>query len=71
MIEKIQTILATGLKAIESAKDLHQLQEVRNTYLAKKSELMGIFSLLKDLGGEEKKQVGQEINQARDQLTKA
>ncbi|MGA0097048.1 MAG: phenylalanine--tRNA ligase subunit alpha [Bacilli bacterium] len=71
MIEKIQTILATGLKAIESAKDLHQLQEVRNTYLAKKSELMGIFSLLKDLGGEEKKQVGLEINQARDQLTKA
>jgi phenylalanyl-tRNA synthetase alpha chain len=71
MIEKIQTILATGLNAIEAAKDLNQLQEVRNTYLAKKSELMGIFSLLKDLGPEEKKQVGQEINQARDQLTKA
>lgn len=71
MIEKIQTILATGLKAIEAAKDLHELQEVRNTYLAKKSELMGIFSLLKDLGPEEKKQVGQEINHARDQLTKA
>jgi phenylalanyl-tRNA synthetase alpha chain len=71
MIEKIQTILATGLNAIEAAKDLNQLQEVRNTYLAKKSELMGIFSLLKDLGPEEKKQVGQEINQARDQLSKA
>jgi phenylalanyl-tRNA synthetase alpha chain len=71
MIENINQILIKGLAAIEAATDLNLLQEVRNIYLAKKSELMGIFALLKDLNGEEKKQVGQLINQARDQLTQA
>lgn len=71
MIDNIQSILEKGLKAIELAQDLNQLQEVRNQYLAKKSELMGIFSQLKDLDPEKKKQVGQWINTARDQLTLA
>jgi phenylalanyl-tRNA synthetase alpha chain len=71
MIDNINQILVKGLAAIEAATDLNLLQEVRNIYLAKKSELMGIFALLKDLNGEEKKQVGQLINQARDQLTQA
>ena len=71
MIDNIQSILEKGLKAIELAQDLNQLQEVRNQYLAKKSELMGIFSQLKDLDPEKKKQVGQWINNARDQLTLA
>lgn len=69
MIEHIQSILEKGLKAIDQAQDLTQLQEVKNQYLAKKSELMGIFSQLKDLDAEKKKQVGQWINNARDQLT--
>jgi len=71
MIDNIQSILEKGLKAIELAQDLNQLQEVKNQYLAKKSELMGIFSQLKDLDPEKKKQVGQWINNARDQLTLA
>jgi len=71
LLENIQAILSKGLLAIEKANDLPQLQEVRNLYLAKKSELMGVFSLLKDLDGEAKKQVGQHINAARDQLTQA
>ena len=71
MIDNIHKILAKGLAAIEAASDLNLLQEVRNTYLAKKSELMGVFALLKDLDGDAKKQVGQLINQARDQLTQA
>jgi phenylalanyl-tRNA synthetase alpha chain len=68
MIETIQTILKAGLKAIESSLSLAQLQEVRNQYLAKKSELMGIFSQLKNFDSETKKSVGQAINDARDQL---
>jgi len=71
MIDNINQILAKGMVAIEAATDLIQLQEVRNTYLAKKSELMGVFAMLKDLDGETKKQVGQLINHARDQLTQA
>ncbi len=71
MIDNIQAILEKGLKAIELAQDLNQLQDVKNQYLAKKSELMGVFSQLKDLDPEKKKQVGQWINAARDQLTLA
>lgn len=71
MIEKIQTILSQGLAAIEAANDLNTLQEVRNTYLAKKSELMSIFSMVKDLDATAKKVVGASINAARDQLTEA
>jgi phenylalanyl-tRNA synthetase alpha chain len=71
MIEKITMILNKGLGAIAAAKDLNELQEVRNVYLAKKSELMGVFALLKDLDAEAKKSVGQAINSARDQLTDA
>lgn len=71
MIEKIEAILAKGLAAIANAADLNTLQEVRNLYLAKKSELMGIFSLLKDLDPDAKKLVGQKINDARDRLTHA
>jgi phenylalanyl-tRNA synthetase alpha chain len=71
MIEKIQTILSQGLAAIEAANDLNTLQEVRNTYLAKKSELMSIFSMVKDLDATAKKAVGASINAARDQLTEA
>jgi phenylalanyl-tRNA synthetase alpha chain len=70
MIDTIQTILKAGLAAIDRSDNLTQLQEVRNTYLAKKSELMGIFSQLKDLDPTTKKSVGQAINDARDQLTK-
>ncbi len=71
MIDKIQEILQKGLVAIAGATDLASLQEVRNLYLAKKSELMGIFARLKDLNEAEKKSVGQAINAARDQLQAA
>lgn len=71
MNEKIAGILAQGLQAIAEAKDLITLQEVRNTYLAKKSELMGIFSLVKELEPDEKKRIGQLINEAREKLTQS
>lgn len=71
MIDKIKEILQKGLVAIAGATDLASLQEVRNLYLAKKSELMGIFAQLKDLSEAEKKSVGQAINAARDQLQAA
>ena len=71
MVQKIKHILEQGMKAIEAAKDLPTLFEVKNEYLAKKSELMGIFSLVKDLSIEEKKEVGNAINQAKEVLTEA
>jgi phenylalanyl-tRNA synthetase alpha chain len=71
MIDKIHTIVQEGLKNIANCTDLKSLTEIRNLYLAKKSELMGIFALVKDLSIEEKKQVGQAINQAKETLTQA
>jgi phenylalanyl-tRNA synthetase alpha chain len=71
MVQNIQRILKAGLQAIEQANDLATLTEVRHLYLAKKSELMGIFSLVKDLSIDEKKAVGNAINDAKEQLTHA
>lgn len=71
MVQKIKQIVEQGLQAIQAANDLQTLLEVKNTYLAKKSELMGIFSLVKDLSVEEKKEVGNAINKAKDVLTEA
>lgn len=71
MEKKINEIMHKGLAAIAEASTLDQLTEVRNQYLAKKSELMGIFGQLKDLSVDEKKSVGLLINAARDQITNA
>jgi phenylalanyl-tRNA synthetase alpha chain len=71
MEKKILEITQLGLASIERAQTLEELIDVRNQYLAKKSELMSIFGQLKDLSAEEKKSIGLRINEARDQLTHA
>ncbi len=71
MIDKINTIVQAGLADIAACSDLKTLTEIRNLYLAKKSELMGIFALVKDMSIDDKKQVGQAINQAKETLTQA
>lgn len=71
MVQKIKQILDLGMQAIDSAIDIASLLDVKNQYLAKKSELMGIFSVIKDLSIEEKKVVGNAINEAKNILTEA
>lgn len=66
-----EAILAQALTALASAEDLTQLDQVRVNYLGKK----GLFTLqMKELGRldpEQRKQVGQVINQARDGFQQA
>ncbi len=71
MEQRIKAIVEAGLNAIKNALTLEELLEVRNLYLAKKSELMSLFGLMKDLTVEEKKSVGAWINEARETLTQA
>ena len=51
--EKLNSIYEQALKDIESASNSEELLNVKNKYLAKKSELMGMSSLLGSLPVEE------------------
>ena len=67
--EKLNSIYEQALKDIESASNSEELLNVKNKYLAKKSELMGMSSLLATLPVEEKKTFGQELNQVKTEVT--
>ena len=66
--EKLNSIYEQALKDIESASNSEELLNVKNKYLAKKSELMGMSSLLGSLPVEEKKTFGQELNQVKTEV---
>jgi phenylalanyl-tRNA synthetase alpha chain len=71
MKDDLERILQQGLRAINAATTPASLIDVRNEFLAKKSELMTLFGRMKDLSVEEKKDVGQRIQAVRDALTTA
>ncbi len=58
MKEKLEQIHQYALKDIEKIADLAGLEEVRNQYLSRKSELTDIKKNLKDLSDEQKRIVG-------------
>ena len=63
--EKLLLLQESALKEIESAANSDELNNVRNTYLAKKSELSSLMGQIGSLPAEEKKEFGQAINQVR------
>ena len=66
--ERINEILEEARKDIESADSLESLQEIRNKYLSKKSELMSLMSTLGSASPEEKKELGQALNMAKGEI---
>ena len=64
----LEKILAQALEELATVNDLNQLDQIRVHYLGKK----GLFTLqMKELGAldpEQRRSVGQVINQAKDQL---
>ena len=66
--EKLNSIYEQALKDIELASNSEELLNVKNKYLSKKSELMGMSSLLGSLPVEEKKTFGQELNQVKTEV---
>ena len=69
--EKLLKIKEQALQEIEKANTSDELNNVRNTYLAKKSELSSMSSLIGTLPVEEKKAFGQALNEVRVAITSA
>ncbi|MGN1296107.1 MAG: phenylalanine--tRNA ligase subunit alpha [Bacilli bacterium] len=69
MKEKLQELYDKALSEIAKVNDIDSLQNVRNTYLSKKSELNGFMSKMKELSPEERASFGQLINNIKNDLT--
>ena len=66
--EKLQTILNAALKDIEDSKTSEDIANVRNKYLAKKSELSSLTSLIGTLPPEERKEFGASIHRVKTEI---
>ena len=69
MKEKLQEIHSKALNDIESINHLEELQNIRNIYLSKKSELMSYMSHMRNLSGEERVAFGQLINSIKEDIS--
>ena len=58
MQQTLETIRTNAISAIDSADSTSKLEEIRNEYLSRKSELTNIKKNLKDLSNEEKRIIG-------------
>lgn len=67
-MESLDQLLKQAQKAIQEAKDLGALDAVRVQYLGKKGEVTQILKRLGGLAHEERKALGQRINQAKQTL---
>ena len=71
MQERIQEILSEASKAIRAAEDAASLEEARIRYLGRKGDLTSLLRGLKEVPAEERPQVGQALNAAKEELTLA
>ena len=69
--EKLQNILNEAIEGIKSASNIDDINELRNRYLGKKSELSSMGSVIATLPVEEKKTFGQEMNEVKTTISKA
>ena len=70
--QKLLEIESAALAAIASAETTGQLNDVKNNYLSKKSELSQMSSLIGKLPTpEEKKEFGNALNVTRNKITSA
>ena len=69
--EKLQAILNEALDQIKSTSSLEEINELRNRYLGKKSELSSMGSIIATLPVEEKKTFGQEMNEVKTSIALA
>ncbi|MGB7589388.1 MAG: phenylalanine--tRNA ligase subunit alpha [Solirubrobacterales bacterium] len=68
MLERIEKIRSEASAVIEAAPGTAQLEELRVRYLGRKAELTTILRGIADLPSEERGQVGQAANAAREEL---
>ena len=68
---KVKEIVDRALKEIEEADKGEVINNIRNNYLAKKSELMGMMSMLGQMSPEERKDFGKLVNDAKNSIAEA
>ena len=68
---KIEEIVAYALSETKNSDNSEALQEIRNRYLSKKSELMSLMSNLGELSVEKRKEFGQRLNDAKAKISEA
>lgn len=66
--KRLESIRESALSEIESATDETMLEKIRNTYLAKKSELNALMGLMRTLTPEKKAIFGKTINDVRNAI---
>jgi len=71
MKEMLQKILAEAKAQIQKADSLTQMEEIRVKMLGKKSPLTEILRSMGKLSPEERKELGQDANQVREQIESA
>ncbi|MFA5736252.1 MAG: phenylalanine--tRNA ligase subunit alpha, partial [Bacilli bacterium] len=69
--QELQLILASALQAITDAKTLSELQQVRDTYLAKKGQVNQLMGNLKVLPPAERSSYGKAVNDLKMALISA
>ncbi len=69
--EKLQALVNDALEKIKNAKTIEEINELRNQFMGKKSELSSMSSQIATLPVEEKKTFGQEMNEARTAISSA
>lgn len=67
----LENILAQALEAVASANEIAQLEEIRVNYLGKKGEITSLLKTLGKIAPEERKEAGQVINQAKQDVQAA
>lgn len=70
MLERIKEIYNEALEKIKGIENVDQLNDFKNIYLSKKSELMSFMSKMKELKGEERSKFGQNINEVKNNILK-
>jgi len=67
-MQNLQAILADAKSAIEQAKDMKALDQVRVNYLGKSGQLTELLKQLGQIPAEQRPQFGQAVNQAKQEL---
>ena len=70
-LEKLKEIRESALSKIKEAKNSEHINNIRNAFLSKKSDLMQMFATLGKMSPEERKEMGKLINETKMSITEA
>ncbi|MDR2043551.1 MAG: phenylalanine--tRNA ligase subunit alpha [Clostridium sp.] len=71
MKARLEQLRERALSQLQGCDTMEKLSEIRVAFLGKKGELTGILKSMKEVAPEERPQVGQGVNEVREELEKA